>query len=93
MSLVNHQIFILNSLLSGDKYGYQIINELRVNNKVNLLLGSLYNMLKGLEKKGLVKSYWGDDASKGGRRKYYKITAEGEEAFNEVSIKFKTLFI
>ncbi|WP_394972585.1 PadR family transcriptional regulator [uncultured Croceitalea sp.] len=70
---------ILSVLDTEDMYGYQILKEI----KSKILLGSLYNSLKAMERKGFVKSYWGDETGQGGRRKYYKITAKGSEAFNQ----------
>lgn len=90
--LSNQQLFVLNTLIDGDKYGYNIVKELKENNGINILLGSLYNLLKILEKKGYVRSYWGDDKNEGGRRKYYEITSEGITVYQSEVIKLKTLF-
>ncbi len=74
-----NDIKILSVLVSGDKYGLEIIEEVGQSG-TTLLLGSLYNGLRRLEKNGLVKSYWGEKTSKrgGNRRRYYKITAKGK---------------
>ena len=40
--------------------------------------GTLYSILKRLERKGYIESYWGDE-TQGGRRKYYRITEEGKD--------------
>ncbi|NER11875.1 hypothetical protein GWK08_00330 [Leptobacterium flavescens] len=71
--LTLQQIKILHVIETEEKYGYQIMKEL--DNKI--LLGSLYNSLKAMEKKGYVESKWGEDDNKGGRRKYYRITPGG----------------
>ena len=76
-SLTMQELKILGSLVKEDMYGYQILKELNS----NILLGSLYNTLKSMEKKGFVKSRWGEETSNGGRRKYYKITGLGIEQF------------
>lgn len=71
---------ILNSLLSGDKYGYEIIKEVeqQTNGKIKLKQPSLYSSLKRFEEKGYIDSYWGD-SDIGGRRHYYSITELGRK--------------
>lgn len=71
---------ILSILLSGENYGYQIIQ--RVNSISGGILewsdGMLYPVLHRLEKEGLVISQW--KISDGGRyRKYYRLTDRGRE--------------
>ena len=39
----------------------------------------MYLALKRMESKKLIKSYFGDEQSSGGRRKYYNLTDEGYE--------------
>lgn len=75
---------ILESLLLGDKYGYEIIKEVeeKSNGKIILKQPSLYSSLKRFEAKGFITSYWGD-SDIGGRRHYYTITEMGKEYFKE----------
>lgn len=75
---------VLSILISGDKYGLEIVQEIGETG-TTLLLGSLYNVLKKLESNGFVKSYWGDEVEEraGNRRKYYKITAKGQDVVEE----------
>ena len=75
---------ILESLLSGDKYGYEIIKEVeeKSNGKIVLKQPSLYSSLKRFEAKGFITSYWGD-SDIGGRRHYYTITEVGKNYFNK----------
>ncbi len=74
---------ILESLLSGDKYGYEIIKEVeeKSNGKIILKQPSLYSSLKRFETKGYITSYWGD-SDIGGRRHYYTITEIGKNYYN-----------
>ncbi len=69
---------ILDCLLAGDKYGYEIIKEVeeKTNGKTKLKQPSLYSSLKRFEDKGYITSYWGD-SDIGGRRHYYSITPLG----------------
>jgi PadR family transcriptional regulator PadR len=73
---------ILESLLPGDKYGYEIIKEVeeKSNGKIVLKQPSLYSSLKRFETKGFITSYWGD-SDIGGRRHYYTITELGRTFF------------
>lgn len=73
---------ILKLLSSGDKYGYEItklIYELSTY-EYELKEATMYSSLKRLEYDGHITSYWGDE-TQGGRRKYYRITATGEEQY------------
>ena len=73
---------VLKILQKQDMYGYQIVKEIfkRSNNEYELKEITLYSSLKRLQNDKYIKSYWGDE-SKGGRRKYYKITDQGKELY------------
>ena len=83
---------ILSLLQEKDLYGYEISKLIRENSKEAFEVkdGTLYVVLKRLEKLGLVISYWGDCKSGGGRRKYFKIKCG--IYFNSIIIIFDTLF-
>ncbi len=73
---------ILKLLTSGDKYGYEItklVQELS-DHEYELKEATMYSSLKRLEQDGHISSYWGDE-SQGGRRKYYHITANGQDQY------------
>ena len=69
---------ILRSLYDGDKYGYDIINEIekKSGGLYTLKQPTLYSALKRLESLKYVQSYYGD-FSNGGRRKYFSLTDAG----------------
>ncbi len=46
---------------------------------------TVYETLKYLEKKGLIKSFWGKPAEGGLPRKYYVITELGSKLLNELN--------
>ena len=71
---------ILRTLYDGDKYGYEIINEIEEKSKgqYSLKQPTLYSALKRLESMDYVTSYWGG-VSNGGRRKYFQITDKGKK--------------
>lgn len=73
---------ILKLLEDGDKYGYEItklVAELS-GNEYELKEATMYSSLKRLEQDGHITSYWGDE-SQGGRRRYYHVTARGQQLY------------
>ena len=71
-------MLVLSLLKDGDKYGYEMIEELarRSDDTFQLKEGTLYPLLHTLEKNRLVLSY--TQATPSGReRKYYRLTSEG----------------
>ncbi len=71
-------MLVLSLLKDGDKYGYEMADELakRSDNTFELKEGTLYPLLHTLEKNGFVKSYVKEGP--GGReRRYYQLTKEG----------------
>lgn len=77
-------MLVLKLLEDGDKYGYQMIEELRrrSDDTFHLKAGTLYPLLHGLEEKGLVTAYEGE-AAVGKPRRYYRLTKQGSEALRE----------
>lgn len=71
-------LLVLSLLKDGDKYGYEMVDELarRSDDTFELKEGTLYPLLHTLEKNKLVSSYTKEGP--GGReRKYYRLTDEG----------------
>ena len=77
-------LLVLKLLEDGDKYGYQMIEELkrRSDDTFRLKAGTLYPLLHGLEEKGLVTAYE-REAAAGKPRRYYHLTKEGGAALRE----------
>lgn len=73
-------LLVLSLLKDGDKYGYEMIEELAKRSDDTFLLkeGTLYPLLHTLEKEGYVKSY-SKTAPSGRERKYYRLTNNGRE--------------
>lgn len=71
-------MLLLKLLEEKDMYGYEMIDTLRKksNNVFELKAGTLYPLLHGMEKKGLLLSYEQEYAGK--MRKYYSITKDGK---------------
>lgn len=76
---MDHTRLLVLSLLAGeDMYGYQMILELarRSNHVFEMKEGTLYPVLHGLERQGLVEAYQ-QAAPTGRMRKYYHLTRRG----------------
>jgi len=73
------------AILQGDAYGIAIIEEMeqRLDRKVSI--GSLQTVLRRLEKKGYLKSEFGEaTAVRGGKRKrYFELTQHGQKILQE----------
>ena len=74
---------ILSILNEKDCYGYEIAKTVKAkcNNMFELKEGTMYLALKRMESKGFIESYWSQEESAGGRRKYYKMTDLGKETY------------
>jgi DNA-binding PadR family transcriptional regulator len=73
---------ILAQLLDKDNYGYEInkLIQMKSKNRYELKEATLYGVFRRLEESGYVYYYWGDENT-GARRRYYKITSKGRQAF------------
>jgi len=73
---------ILRLLTESDKYGYEITKRIFQDSgeTYELKEATMYSSLKRLEADGNIIAYWGDESS-GGRRKYYRITERGKQAY------------
>ncbi len=73
---------ILAQLLRHDSYGYEINKRIESCSGGEFVLkeATLYTAFRRLEDSGYITSYWGDETV-GARRKYYRITEAGREAY------------
>ncbi|WP_227394925.1 PadR family transcriptional regulator [Jeotgalibacillus aurantiacus] len=73
-------ILLLSLVSRQDMYGYEMVKSLKVSSEdlYEMGEGTLYPALKRLEKKGWMESYW-REVEPGPRRKYYRITLNGQE--------------
>jgi PadR family transcriptional regulator, regulatory protein PadR len=76
------EMLILAALETKELYGLSIIETVKEMTGQSLSLGGLYTTLHRMEQKGLVTGRWGDptEVREGARRRYYKITAVGQQA-------------
>ena len=80
----SNAMLVLSLLKDGDKYGYEMVQELkrRSNNVFALKEGTLYPLLHALENAGEVASYH-TTAPTGRERRYYRLTEKGESRLRE----------
>lgn len=77
-------MLVLSILLSGDKYGYEMIQTLSVLSEhvFDMKEGTLYPILHALEKDGYLKAYE-METEQGRRRRYYHLTDKGRRQLAE----------
>src|SRR5437762_11485808 len=75
------QLCLLALLAKEEKYGFQILHELkdRSNGFFDLKEGTLYPALRRLEERGFVSRRW-QEPTRGMPRKYYRPTDRGPDA-------------
>jgi len=72
---------ILSLLSKGESYGYELIQEVKrlSGDKIEWTDGMLYPVLHRMERRGLIKSRWGESET-GRKRKYYSLKKDGKTA-------------
>ena len=85
------QLLVLSLLAGEDMYGYQMIVELarRSDHTFEMKEGTLYPVLHGLERDGLVEAYQ-QEAPTGRVRKYYHLTRRGAAHLQEEAAAWRT---
>lgn len=90
------ELVVLAVLADGALYGYAITKQVaaRSGGEMKLSPGVLYPMLSLLEKQGLISSTWeevkaerseeaGEEAARGRRRKWYRLSAKGKKRLSQ----------
>lgn len=80
------EMLALRLLSEEEKYGYQLICELKERSGGMFLLkeGTLYPILYRMEDDGLVVSRWSEPSGREVSKKFYRITEEGRETLREL---------
>lgn len=81
------EVIVLKLLENGEKYGYQLITELKEKScgMFTLKEGTLYPILYRLEDDQLVNSRWSEPKGKEVSRKYYTITEKGKAELSDLN--------
>lgn len=86
------EMLVLQLLSEEEKYGYQLICELKERSSEMFLLkeGTLYPVLYRMEDDGLVVSRWSQPRGKEVSKKYYCLAEEGRDTLEELKSLWKT---
>lgn len=76
------------SQLTEPQYGYSLVTMLS-DKGIVVEPGTLYPLLRRLEKQGLLKSEW--DTNKARPRKYYLLSDKGKEVYKLICIEWKKI--
>lgn len=75
------ELCVLVLLSKNDCYGYELVE--KISKYINISEGTIYPLLRRLQKEGYFTSYL-KESKEGPPRKYYKITDEGKTIKNEL---------
>ncbi|MBN1438747.1 MAG: helix-turn-helix transcriptional regulator [Anaerolineales bacterium] len=82
--------FVLAALsrLEEEQYGYALSQQL-ADQGMEIDQGTLYPLLRRLEKQGLLESRWSTEGSQ--PRRYYKLSRQGREALRTLTAQWRSL--
>lgn len=81
-------VLLVLSQLNTSEYGYSLVQKLEENN-TPIEAGTLYPLLRRLEKQKLLKSQW--DTSESRPRKFYIISDEGKLVYEELKKEWRRI--
>ena len=85
-------ILVLSSLADGEKHGYAMMEDIQRFAGIRLGPGTLYGTLNRLVDDGLITETTGDvERDDNERRRYYRLTAQGEQVATAEFARLRTL--
>jgi len=84
------ELAVLGCLYHERHYGYSLIKTLVGEGDLDITEGTIYPILSRLFKEELVKAEW-VESNQGPPRKYYSLSAKGEQAFEVLNAEFAKL--
>lgn len=81
-------VLLVLSQLSTYEYGYSLVQKLEKKN-APIEAGTLYPLLRRLEKQKLLISKW--DTSESRPRKFYTLSDEGKEVYKQLKTEWRTM--
>ncbi|NLM05866.1 MAG: PadR family transcriptional regulator [Tissierellia bacterium] len=75
------ELCVLSMLTRRDFYGYEIVDH--ISEYITISEGTIYPLLRRFDKEGYVETYL-EESTGGPARKYYRLTAKGEETYEEL---------
>lgn len=87
-------MLVLKLLTQEEKYGYQLISELKEKSKGMIMLkeGTLYPILYRLEDDQMICSHWSEPKGREVSRKYYAITEKGQQTVQEMFLLWNEFY-
>lgn len=82
------ELCLLAILSRGMRYGYDIVQALSGEGGLVIKEGTIYPLLGRLRSEGLVDAEW-RPSPQGPRRKYYRLTPEGERRLAEMRLEWR----
>lgn len=82
------QVLLVLSQLDEPEYGYSLVQKLEAK-AAPIEAGTLYPMLRRLEKQGLLTSEW--DTTESRPRKFYTLSEEGREIYTRLKKEWRAL--
>lgn len=82
------ELCLLSILSRGTRYGYDIVQALSGEGGLVIKEGTIYPLLGRLRNEGLVDAEW-RPSPQGPRRKYYRLTPEGERRLSEMRFEWR----
>lgn len=83
-------VLLVLSQLQSNEYGYSLVQKLE-EKEVPIEAGTLYPLLRRLEKQGLLISEW--DTSESRPRKFYTLSEEGKEVYKQLKNEWEEISI
>ncbi|MDF2543775.1 MAG: PadR family transcriptional regulator [Herbinix sp.] len=81
-------VLLVLSQLRTNEYGYSLVQKLEEKN-APIEAGTLYPLLRRLEKQNLLKSEW--DTSESRPRKFYTLSEEGKEVYTKLKEEWRSI--
>lgn len=81
---------LLGIIEKGETYGYEMIEKLETYGFQMISEGSIYPVLMRMQKEGFVQSVMKESPS-GPKRKYYTLTAVGQEEYKQFKVRWNEL--
>lgn len=72
------------------RYGYELVTELSRWEQLAASEGTLYPLLRRLQKEGQIEAFW-QPSEAGPPRKYYRLTADGERTLRLMQAEWQKL--
>jgi PadR family transcriptional regulator PadR len=81
------ELGVLSLLTKKDYYGYELVE--RISRIISISEGTIYPLLRRLQKEGYLKTYF-QESKEGPSRKYYQLTGKGKEQERKLKTEWKS---